>query len=360
MRYKNILIAPDKFKGSLGASDVCRIISDEISRVYPDVNAVSCPLADGGEGSLECFCRSTGATLIEGEYTNSDFDKIRAAYAVFEGTAFIETAQTAGLVNCSEKNPLFTTTYGVGEQIANALSRGVKRIYLAMGGSSTNDAGCGMAAALGWTFLDGNGKSFVPTGGTLCKIASITAPEKPLDADFVALCDVNNVLYGHNGAAYVYAAQKGANNDGIKLLDNGLRHINGLFMQNGKDYSDSRGAGAAGGLGAGVQYFIGAELQSGIRAFFELCDIRSKISAADLIISGEGKIDAQSDCGKAVMELAKICAGKRFVAFCGVNENEAADFEIYAINRDGETLPQSIANTEVNLRRAASEFFSAL
>lgn len=360
MEYSRILIAPDKFKGSLTAPEVCEIIAEELLHACPRSTIIRCPLADGGEGSLDCYAASTGARIIKGAFTDPDFRKTTAAYALQGKTAFIETAQTAGLTKTDIKNPVYTTTYGVGEQIKAAAAAGAKHIVLAMGGSATNDAGCGMAAALGWKFLNGNGEEFIPVGGTLKDVARITPPEYSADINVTALCDVRNTLYGPDGAAYVYAAQKGASMREILLLDDGLRHINALFEQNGRDYSAFGGAGAAGGLGAGADYFLNAELRSGTETFFSLTAIGDKIAAADVVISGEGKIDQQSECGKVVAELYKKCRGKRFAAFCGTSELHDAPFEIYPVNRKGETLAESIANTAENLRAAVRAFAASL
>lgn len=356
--FKNVLIAPDKFKGSLTADRFCEIAEEMLRGLFPHINVYSRPMADGGEGSLDCFVKSTGARVVEGEFTNSDGEKITARYAIMDNIAFIETAQTAGLMNTSVKNPCITTTFGVGEQIKDAVKNGAKKIYLAMGGSSTNDAGCGMACALGYSFLDKYGESFVPTGKTLCKIDSIIFPEKPLNTEVTALCDVKNPLYGKDGAAYVYAGQKGADGEQIKLLDENLRAFNEVCKTYGYDFSDVQGAGAAGGLGAGAIMFLGAVLKGGTDSFFEISKIDALLPKADLVITGEGKLDKQSCFGKVVYSLYEKCKDKRFVAFCGVNEIESPEFDAVEINKKGETLEQSLKNTEQNLRDAINKFFS--
>ena len=359
-KIKTILVAPDKFKGGLTAAQFCEIVERETAKIYPDMKVIKCPLADGGEGSLDCFVKNTNAEIISGVFTNANFEKVKASYALADKTAFIECSQTAGLVNTKYKNPAKTTTFGVGEQIADAINRGANKIYLALGGSATNDAGCGMAAALGFTFVDTNENSFIPTGDTLCKIAKIIPPEKKVSTEVVVLCDVDNVLFGKSGAAYVYAKQKGATNEQIKLLDQNLKYFNNITKADNFDFSKIKGSGAAGGLGAGAIYFLNAKLQSGIETFFEISNIYSKIPNADLIISGEGKIDKQSKHGKVVFELFKKCRNKKFVAFCGKNELKHAPFEIIAINNENESLEHSIMHTAQNFAEKFALFLKRI
>lgn len=354
---KKILVAPDKFKGSLTADGFCAVAEKALGEIFCGAQIYSRPMADGGEGSLDCFVRSTGADIIEGEFTNSDFKKINARYAVKDGVAFIETAQTAGLMNTSVKNPLLTTTLGVGEQIFEAVSNGARKIYLAMGGSSTNDAGCGMAVSLGYKFLNSAGEEFVPTGGTLCEITDIIFPPKT-DIAVTALCDVKNPLYGENGAAFVYAGQKGADSEQIKQLDKGLSSFNSVCKKYGFDFSSFPGAGAAGGLGAGAVMFLGARLKSGTESFFEISGADKIIPEADLIISGEGRLDSQSEYGKVVCSLYEKCKGKNFTAFCGVSEMENPPFDVIEINKKGESLEQSLKNTRQNLYESIKEYFA--
>ena len=360
MNNKVFLLAPDKFKFSMTATEFCEIAESCIKRVFPDATVISCPLADGGEGSLDCFAANTGAKIVSGTYKNANFTPISANFALFNDIAFIECSATAGLANTLDKNPCKTTTYGVGEQIKAAILGGAKTIYLGLGGSATNDVGCGMAAALGFEFYDSNVEKFIPTGDTLCKIASITAPKTPLNAKIIALCDVDNVLFGENGAAYVYARQKGANAEQIKILDENLRYFNELTKQKGHDFSQYKGSGAAGGLAAGAIYFLNATLQSGINTFFELTNIREKIDKADYVITGEGKIDNQSKHGKVVFELNKICKNKHFVAFCGTNELDSTPFPIISINKPNTPLSQSIADTKQNFKNALTQYLKTL
>lgn len=351
-----ILIAPDKFKGSLTASEFCRIAEDVFHAAFPHVETVSVPLADGGEGSLDCYVQATGAKTVEDAFTGPDGQRVRARFALDGDTAFIEMSATAGLGLTRLRNPLYTTTYGVGEQIARACREGAKRIFLSVGGSATNDAGCGMAAALGWRFLDGEGNDFIPVGGTLERIRAIVPP-RPSEVRFVTLCDVTNPLFGSNGAAYVYAPQKGASPEDVEVLDRNLRHFGNICSAYGKNLTSVPGAGAAGGLGAGSIFFLNAKLQKGAETFFELTRLREKIAEADLVVTGEGKIDFQTLQGKTVGALYSAAQGKRFVAFCGCAEGNLP-FECIEINDASLSLAENVSLSPEHLRDALSEFSS--
>lgn len=351
----NILVAPDKFKGSLSASGFCRIAEKVLHEVFPCVETVCVPLADGGEGSLECFAAYSGARIINDVFTGPDGEPVQARFALNGDTAFIEMSETAGLALTKIRNPLFTTTYGVGEQIARAVREGATRILLAIGGSATNDAGCGMAAALGWRFEDAEGNSFVPVGGTLDRIHAIIPPAHLLNVEVVTLCDVTNPLFGKDGAAYVYAPQKGASESDVARLDRNLRRFNDLCAAQGKDLSSVAGGGAAGGLGAGSIFFLGARLQGGAETFFDFTDMRGKIDSADLIVTGEGKIDPQTLHGKTVGALYCAALGKPFVAFCGKAEGDIP-FDAVEVNDSSLTLEENIRRTPIHLENALRRF----
>ena len=356
MKLKTVLVAPDKFKGSLTAELFCEIAKDEIKKFDKDIEVITCPLADGGEGSLDCFIKNLNAKTIQKKFTNANFERIDACYAIKDDVAFIECAETSGLLKTEFKNPLKTTTLGMGEQIFDAIKNGAKLIYLTLGGSATNDAGCGMAVGVGYKFFDENGNEFIPTGGTLYEIKKITFPQNIRNVKFIALCDVKNVLYGKTGAAFVYAKQKGATDDDIVLLDKNLQAFNSICKSYGHDFTFVEGAGAAGGLGAGAMFFLNAELKSGVETFFNLVDIESKIKRADLVITGEGKIDSQSKFGKVVYSLKEKCGSKNFVAFCGVNNSKENAFEIVSINDENLSLEENIKNTEINLRKNLQKY----
>lgn len=358
---KTILIAPDKFKGSMTATEFCNIAKETILSSYPSVSVICCPLADGGEGSLECIKSITGATIHSGLYSNECFQKATAQFAIKGERAFIELAETSGLYKAKRKDPCKNTTLGFGEQIKDAISLGAKKIYLFLGGSSTNDAGCGMAAGLGYRFLDEDGKEFIPVGDTLSKISKIIPPEPSLDKiRFYTVCDVTNPLFGEDGAAKVYARQKGASDEQIILLDNNLKAFNEVCLKLGKDLSHIPGGGSAGGLGAGTVMFLNSVIESGAESFFEISRIQKLIDSADLIITGEGRIDNQSRCGKVVFKLREIAKNVVFIAFCGENKlssnfSDPPDFEIIEINSPGESPEESLLHTPANFKRKLAE-----
>ncbi|MFN3315596.1 MAG: glycerate kinase, partial [Raineya sp.] len=299
-----IIVATDKFKGSLSAIEACQAIGEGIRNVLPQAKIVQIPLADGGEGTLEILAQTLKAQKQEISVSNPLFKPTKAFWALAGKTAFMEMAQASGLALLPKnlQNPMLTTTYGVGEMIRNALGKGVKKIVLGIGGSATNDAGIGMAAALGVKFLDKNGKEIVPIGKNLIEIAEIDPSESVFEhkkVKFLVACDVKNPLYGENGAACVYAKQKGANYEQIRLLDEGLCHFAEIVKQKlGKDFAHTQGAGAAGGLGFGLMTFCNAQLVSGIDLVLETLNFEKHLPQTQLIFTGEGKIDAQTLQGK--------------------------------------------------------------
>lgn len=257
----NILLSPDSFKGTLTSSEVCDIIESALRNRIPDCNVIKLPAADGGEGLCSSFANSN-----EGEWISADAKdpfglSLRAEYYMLKsGAAVIETASCAGLPLAGDRaDPTVTTTAGVGMLIRDAVNRGAKRIVLGLGGSATNDCGAGMASELGFRFLDKNNNSFVPVGGTLIEVEHIIAPKKTFCVPVVAACDVTNPLFGVDGAAYVFAPQKGADAEQVELLDRGLRHMADVLKRDlNFDSEDLPGAGAAGGLGAGAAAFLNA------------------------------------------------------------------------------------------------------
>ena len=319
---RSVLIAPDSFKGTLTAREVCDIIARAFTDTIPDIKITKLPAADGGEGLCACLGDILGGKREKAEVCGVFGEKMCAEYLMLgDGTAVIETAACAGLPLAGDiKNPEKSTTFVVGELIADAVNKGAKRILLGLGGSATNDCGAGLAAALGWGFEDKDGNRFVPTGGTLSRVSKITAPEKPLGVPVTAACDVDNPLFGESGAAYVFAPQKGADEAMVKRLDSGLRHIAEIIKRDlNIDVSKIKGAGAAGGMGAGAVAFLGAELKKGIDIILDAAEFDGKVANADLIITGEGRLDFQSVNGKVVSGVAERAArlGKPVIAICG-------------------------------------------
>lgn len=363
---EKIIIAPDSFKGTMTSREVCDIVGKAVREVSPDAEIVPIPIADGGEGSAECFLASLGGEKIKTETAGPFSDKVNSFYVILpSGEAVIESAATAGLTLAHGKpSAADATTYGVGEQILDAVRRGAKRILLCVGGVASNDGGCGMAAALGVRF-SGGGKEFVPTGRTLGNIDAIdvSAARKLLaGVGIKVLCDVKNRLFGEYGAARVYARQKGATDGEIVMLDAGLKHLSEMIRRDvGVDISALDGAGAAGGMGGGAVAFLNATLTSGVDAVLDAAGFDNALCGASLVITGEGQIDAQSASGKAVSGVAKraakagvpVCAlvgkagdGAEKMLSLGVNK-------IYVTARDGATADQIQKTCRDDLYRAA-------
>lgn len=312
---KKCVVVSDSFKGTVSSREICEIAQRVIPRHFPACEVVCIPVADGGEGTVDCFIQAMGAQRVEVTVTNALGEKSAAAYARIGELAIIEMAAAAGLPQVGAlRCPGTATTYGVGELIAHAAHSGCKRILLGLGGSATNDGGCGCAAALGVGFLDTDGQSFVPVGDTLGRIARVDtakADELLRSVEITVMCDVTNPLYGPTGAAYVFAPQKGADAEKVKSLDAGLRHFGDVIRsQLGIDVSAMPGAGAAGGMGAGCVALLGGTIQSGIDAVLDVTGFDRQLEGADLVITGEGRIDLQSAGGKVISGVARRTKAK--------------------------------------------------
>jgi len=312
---KKCVVVSDSFKGTVSSREICAIAQQVIPRHFPACEVVCIPVADGGEGTVDCFVQAMGAQRVGVTVTNALGEKSAAAYARLGELAIIEMAAAAGLPQVGAlRCPGTATTYGVGELIAHAVDSGCRKILLGLGGSATNDGGCGCAAALGVGFLDADGQSFVPVGDTLGRIVRIdTAEAEALlrSVEITVMCDVTNPLYGPTGAAYVFAPQKGADAEKVKSLDAGLRHFGDVIRsQYGLDVSAMPGAGAAGGMGAGCVALLGAELRRGIDAVLDVTGFDRQLEGADLVITGEGRIDSQSADGKVVSGVARRTRAK--------------------------------------------------
>lgn len=312
---KKCVVVSDSFKGTVSSREICEIAQRVIPRHFPACEVVCIPVADGGEGTVDCFIQAMGAQRVEVTVTNALGEKSAAAYARIGELAIIEMAAAAGLPQVGAlRCPGTATTYGVGELIAHAVDSGCRKILLGLGGSATNDGGCGCAAALGVRFYDADGQSFVPVGDTLGRIARIDtakADELLRSVEITVMCDVTNPLYGPTGAAYVFAPQKGADAEKVKSLDAGLRHFGDVIRsQYGLDVSAMPGAGAAGGMGAGCVALLGGTIQSGIDAVLDVTGFDRQLEGADLVITGEGRIDSQSADGKVVSGVARRTRAK--------------------------------------------------
>lgn len=308
---QNFILVPDSFKGTLSAIEVCNIMKSSIKNLYKDANIISVPVADGGEGTVDAFLYALGGEK-KSVWVSDAFNeqKILAHYAMLkDNIAVIEMAACAGLPLVKNRlEPDKTTTFGVGELIVDAINSGAKKIILGLGGSATNDGGCGMAAALGVKFKDEQNQEFIPTGGTLSKIYKIDMNNiypKIKDIEFISMCDVDNPLCGRLGASAVFAPQKGADEDMVKLLDEGLAHLAKIIKRDLHiEVKDIKGAGAAGGLGAGSIAFLQSKLTKGIDVVLDTINFDELVSKADIVFTGEGKFDSQSLHGKVVMGVA--------------------------------------------------------
>ena len=312
---KKCVVVSDSFKGTVSSREICAIAQQVIPRHFPACEVVCIPVADGGEGTVDCLIQAMGAQRVEVTVTNALGEKSAAAYARIGELAIIEMAAAAGLPQVGAlRCPGTATTYGVGELIAHAVHSGCRKILLGLGGSATNDGGCGCAAALGVGFLDADGQSFVPVGDTLGHIARIDTAEAAAllrSVEITVMCDVTNPLYGPTGAAYVFAPQKGADAEKVKSLDAGLRHFGDVIRsQYGLDVGAMPGAGAAGGMGAGCVALLGGTIQSGIDAVLDVTGFDRQLEGADLVITGEGRIDSQSADGKVVSGVARRTRAK--------------------------------------------------
>lgn len=362
----HILIACDSFKDALDADRVCHAIATGLTRAHPGVAVTEMPLSDGGEGVLDILRKALKLQTIEKQVRDPLGRQVMASYGLSADgkTALVEMATASGLqlLKQEERNPLLTSTYGTGELLADAKARGVTTALLAIGGSATNDAGIGMAAALGWQFLDQDGKPVKPDGGNLQQIARIIAPPQLPFEKVEVLCDVTNPLFGPNGASWIYGPQKGGNTESLTHLDQGARHIARLVEEQlGRTgLAETPGAGAAGGLGFGGMAFLNATLKRGIEMVLDLVGFDAAAARADLVITGEGCIDGQSLQGKLIQGVSKRAGKTRVVAFCGKLDASPADIRAvglhaaYCINREQRPLAEMLAATARNLEETAA------
>ncbi len=362
-----ILVAPDSFKDALSALEVCKAIQKGAQTALPGAEIVMFPLSDGGEGLAEVLAYHLSGEMISVTVDDPLGRPVNSAYffSLPKKTALVEMAQASGLqlLKNHERNPLKTSTYGTGQLIMHAIENGAKTILLGIGGSATNDAGMGMAKALGFHFLDENGKELEPVGENLSKVAQISGSlSQKKSVQFEVLSDVSNPLFGSNGAAHVFAQQKGADEQGIQILDEGLRHFADLLeKQMGKSIAQVPGAGAAGGVGAGAMAFLGATLKPGIEAVMDLTGFDDQLEDVDLIITGEGKLDGQTAHGKLIHGICQQAKARKIpvVAFCGALAASTAELEklgieaAFSISRAPQSLESAIVATRSGLESLA-------
>ena len=368
---KKLLIAPDSFKGSLSAAQVADIIAEEACQAFPQAEVLTVPIADGGEGLVDVVL-----SLVPGKrHTVKAHDplmrEIFAEYAELpNGAAVIEMAAAAGLplLGVGERDVLRATTYGVGELILDAVERGLNPIMVGLGGSATNDGGVGAASAMGMRFLDASKKA-VLHAADLLSIESVTVTARiiqPIEHQYIFLTDVRNPLCGLQGASHVFGPQKGATAEQVTLLDHGLAHLAGVIQkQTKRDLRAEAGMGAAGGFALPFMGYFDARIVSGIDFVLDLADFDQKLPGTDLVISGEGRTDAQSAMGKAISVIARRCkaAGVPLVLLSGSVTPDAEPIkqlgvtEMVAITPEGTPIEQAMLEAEINLRLTARDLF---
>ena len=322
-----IVVAVDSFKGSLSSNEIADIFYEQLKEF--DVKKVI--VADGGEGTLDAIILSSNGRYVNMKSKGPKMEDIDARYGVLNDnkTVVIELAMCAGLTLVNgEKNPLITTTYGVGEQIKHAIKSGYRQFIIGLGGSATNDGGIGMLQSLGYEFYDKNGEILTVGGGgkqliEICKVDEKNTIKELKDCKFTIASDVKNVLYGKNGAAYVFARQKGASDEDIEFLDRGLRNFAKVVKKyNGNDMNKIKGAGAAGGIGGAFAAFLNSKVESGIELVLEKTNFYEYLDNADFVITGEGKFDSQTFFGKAPIVIAQKAMKKEVatIIVCGINK----------------------------------------
>lgn len=371
-----IVIAIDSFKGSLSSKDAEKTVEEAIHSLFPECETICIPIADGGEGTLSVIMETTGATLHTVLAHNPCMEITPAQYGISADgqTAFIEMAAISGLplIRKDQQNPMETTTFGTGELILDALQKRCTRFIVGIGGSATNDGGTGMLQALGFKFMNYEGKPLGLGGKTLIEISRIDHSQvNPLlkKAHFIVACDVQNPLYGPEGSAFVYARQKGADDDMIFELDKGMQSFAEIIQkETGKDISHIPGSGAAGGLGGGMLALLKAELKSGADLLLDFCKFEEKIPGADLIITGEGSIDRQSLMGKIPGKILQI-ANKHHIPVIGISGiakdrdllKQAGFKEIYTTKPDSMTIEEAMKPgiAEQNLKNTVLSIFGS-
>lgn len=319
---KRFVLAPDSFKGTMSAAELCDIWEQAIQARIPGADCRRFPLADGGEGMVDALLSMCGGRKVTARVSGPFGRPVEAEYGILPGgRAVIEMAACAGLPLVGErKDPERATTYGVGELIRHAVKNGAKEVVLGLGGSATNDCGIGMAAALGYRFLDADGRPLEPLALHMERVARIERPGAPLNLRVTAACDVDNPLCGPTGATFTFGMQKGAQGQVADLLERGMKNMAGILRRDlGADVLTLPGAGAAGGLGAGTVAFLGGKLVPGIELMLDAARFDEALAGADMVFTGEGRIDWQSARGKVPVGVSRRCrkAGVPCVALCG-------------------------------------------
>ena len=360
-----ILVAPQEFKGSISALSASEAAKNGILRVFPEAEVVLCPVADGGDGTLETLVEVSGGEVRTCSVQNPIGETIQAQWgAMGDGvTAVIEMARTSGLalLSLDERDPLNASTYGLGQAISEALDEGFRKFIVGIGGSATNDAGAGMAQALGANLLDDRGNTISFGGAALISLQTVdisNMDSRIKDSKFLVACDVSNPLTGEEGASAVYGPQKGATPEMVKSLDTALSNFATVVKKDlKKDVSEMSGAGAAGGLGAGMMAFMGAELKAGVDIVLDTVNLRDKLSSVDLVITGEGGMDFQTIYNKAPIGVARIASEHNIptIAIAGLL---GSNFKI--VHEHGIRAATSIVNGPITLEEASDRAFELI
>jgi glycerate kinase len=366
-----IIVAPDKFKGSLTSFEVCKAIGKGTKRADKSVKLLEFPMADGGDGFAAVMKHYHKTKTVNCDTVDPLGRNLTVSYEWNENekTAIIEIAVASGLVLLiqEELNPMLTSTLGTGLMIKDAIGKGARKIILGLGGSATNDAGTGILSALGFQFADERDKLLQACGGNLVNMKKIIKPSLIPTIKFEIASDVQNTLYGPQGAAYVYAAQKGADEEQVKTLDKGLQNFAAIIKnETGKDISSIPGTGAAGGIAAGLLPFFNVEMKKGIEMIVDASKIKTDLTDADLLITGEGKIDEQSGEGKVVGYMAKLAGEYDIpcIAVCGILELKEAGIKTLglqkavAISNSSITKEEAMKNARELLAEKASEILN--
>lgn len=363
-----IVIAPDSYKESLSAVDVAQAIEKGFREIFPDAQYISVPVADGGEGTVDAMIGATQGTKMVSTVTGPLGAPVSAGWGMSgDGiTAFIEMAEASGLalVPLEQRNPLMTTSYGTGELILRALDKGARNIIIGIGGSATNDGGAGMVQALGANLTDAEGKEIGPGGGHLLSLNNIDVTgldERLQDCTIRVACDVTNPLVGENGASRIFGPQKGASEAMILELDRNLDHFANVIKKHLRvDVKHACGAGAAGGMGAALMAFLGAELRSGIEIVTEALNLEEHIHDCSLVVTGEGRMDSQSIRGKVPVGVAAVAMKyhKPVIGIAGSLTSDVAVVHQYGIDAVFSVL-NSIGTLEDALKNAFENIYRA-
>lgn len=358
-----IVLAPDSFKGSLSATEACLAMEEGIRRVFPNAEVAHLPMADGGEGTIESVILALGGAVREAIVRDPLGRDVVARYGVLTdgATAVVELAQASGhaLLEAGERDPLVASTYGTGQILRRCLDEGYRRVLLGLGGSATNDAGAGLLRALGVKFLDDAGRELPEGGGSLVALRRIDLSgldPRLAETKVTAVTDVRNPLCGEHGASRVYGPQKGASAADVALLDTALGNFAAVVReQSGHDVAEAPGAGAAGGVGAGALAFLGAELRPGFALLAELYRFGERISGADLVLTGEGRLDAQTLSGKVVAGVCEL-AGEHGVPVAALVGSAAMRGE--EMDRIGLAAALSIVSGPCSLEEAVANAYA--